>query len=573
LCFMCSLILLLTRNIPENAVDSVVFKSEQVFQRNSEQRRLTEAQRKRIALLNPVIKGWGEFGKAVVLSEEHKQHVKNASEAALNAYVSDRIALNRSLLDQRSKECAAKKYNLNELGTASVIIIFSGNATHLTVVSVINRTPHIVLKEVILVDDWSKNSELKEDLDAYCAHYFGDKVKLVRTERREGLVRARILGAKVATGDVVIFLDSHCEATEGWIQPIMDTIAKDRKTVVIPVIDIISDKNLEFHKSNPYYFSVGGFTWSGFFTWIEMPKSYTNNHPTQNADSPTMAGGLFAVNRKYFFEVGAYDDKLEIWGGENLELSFRVWQCGGHLVTNPCSHVGHVFRGYHTYSFLGKDTAINSLRVFKVWMDDKYMKYFYMHRRDLKNQDVGDISERLALKKRLKCKSFEWYLQHVYKNKIFMYDVNVTAYGYISNPETNLCFDTLNVPDDSGKNYGAYSCYGSTEIDQFTNQFISLTRDGFLRREKHCLFAEGNGIKQKECFDEEHEDTTNESSRKKMKMVQQWQHTRNGQIVNLASGKCVTTRNLKSGENLLLDDCDINDKHQIWVFQKYVLNE
>ena len=37
-----------------------------------------------------------------------------------------------------------------------------------------------------------------------------------------------------------------------------------------------------------------------------------------------MAGGLLAADRKYFFEIGGYDDDMEVWGGENLELSFRV---------------------------------------------------------------------------------------------------------------------------------------------------------------------------------------------------------------------------------------------------------
>lgn len=41
-------------------------------------------------------------------------------------------------------------------------------------------------------------------------------VKVKRTKERSGLIRARLAGAKAATGDVLIFLDSHCEANTGW---------------------------------------------------------------------------------------------------------------------------------------------------------------------------------------------------------------------------------------------------------------------------------------------------------------------------------------------------------------------
>ena len=89
-----------------------------------------------------------------------------------------------------------------------------------------------------------------------------------------------------------------------------------------------------------------------------------------------MAGGLFAINRQYFYDIGMYDPGLEIWGGENFEISYKLWMCGGGMLFVPCSRVGHVYRlegwgGNPPPEYVPSNPSFrNYLRVIEVWWDD-----------------------------------------------------------------------------------------------------------------------------------------------------------------------------------------------------------
>ena len=169
--------------------------------------------------------------------------------------------------------------------------------------------------------------DLKDKLDRFVTG--NNKLKLLRHDQRKGLIRARMTGANEATGDVLLFLDSHCEANVLWLEPLLDRIRANRSNVVCPVIDVISWEKLEYSTVRGPAGVRGGFNWNLQFKWKKVPsyeQKRRNYDETREIKSPTMAGGLFAIDRRYFFDIGAYDPGMDIWGGENLELSFRVSQ-------------------------------------------------------------------------------------------------------------------------------------------------------------------------------------------------------------------------------------------------------
>lgn len=194
---------------------------------------------------------------------------------AFNIIASDKISMHRNVPDTRDAHCQNLDYDF-ELPKASVIIIFTNEAWSpliRTVWSVLDTSEPEHLQEIILVDDFSDKNHLKGKLKRYIQKKFPSKVKLLRLKSRQGLIRARLEGAKMAKGDVLLFLDSHCECGQDWLRPLLQRIKDEPKSFVVPIIDVIDDKSMQYYNGNGIYFQIGGFTWSGHFTWIDIPEA------------------------------------------------------------------------------------------------------------------------------------------------------------------------------------------------------------------------------------------------------------------------------------------------------------
>ncbi|KAF3705545.1 Polypeptide N-acetylgalactosaminyltransferase 10 [Channa argus] len=255
-----------------------------------------------------------------------------------------------------------------------------------------------------------KPKHLKVQLEEYIMRM--PKVRILRTKKREGLIRTRLLGASTAKGEVITFLDSHCEANVNWLPPLLDRIIQNRKTIVCPMIDVIDHDNFGYDAQAGDAMR-GAFDWEMYYKRIPIPPELQRDNPSEPFESPVMAGGLFAVDRKWFWELGGYDAGLEIWGGEQYEISFKVWMCGGRMEDIPCSRVGHIYRKYVPYKVPGGiSLAKNLKRVAEVWMDE-YAEYVYQRRPEYRHLSAGDMTAQKELRNQLNCKSFKWFMNEV----------------------------------------------------------------------------------------------------------------------------------------------------------------
>eukprot|EP01071_Lankesteria_metandrocarpae_P009010 Lankesteria_metandrocarpae@DN5109_c0_g1_i1.p1 len=375
-----------------------------------------------------------------------------------NTRVSESLPLDRDVVDYNVQACHEKHYDLSNLPRASVILVFHNenlSALLRSVHSILNRTPPELLDQVILVDDDSNKEThpwLGDELDHHVA--FLPKTRVQRLPVRNGLMLARMAGMGWSRSEVVVFLDSHIECGPVWLEPLVAEVKKDPRSVPIPLIHTIDADNFAYESG---FLSILGFSWS-----LGQTHPYRPFNAVEPMASPVMAGGLFAVGREWFLEVGGYDREMRLYGGEEMEIGFKMWMCGGSLYAIPCSRVGHVFRtsAYwkgQVYKVPGEEIHRNKLRVAEVWMDE-YKVISKMAIPPLpSSMSLGSMEEQKATRDRLNCRSFKWYLENIYPELVVPDMANSHA-GALQNDEISACLDNLGNKEGT---MGAYPCHNS----------------------------------------------------------------------------------------------------------------
>ena len=198
-------------------------------------------------------------------------------------------------------------------------------------------TPFI--KQIIAVD----SSTLDYIIDEARAYFSAlPKTTLLRSKDvRLSSAQARTAGVSVASGDVLVFIDSAVVCTAGWLKPLIDATFRHPDSIVSPHFDRLRDPvSLEYEKTNDSL--VGAVSWDLAVRMRVAPaEMYADDG--RCIRTPALRGNVVAVRRELFKKLSGYDASLAAElndAGHNVELSLRAWMCGVDIYTVPCSRVG-----------------------------------------------------------------------------------------------------------------------------------------------------------------------------------------------------------------------------------------
>ncbi|CUV06621.1 unnamed protein product [Cryptosporidium hominis] len=381
-----------------------------------------------------------------------------------------------------------------------------------TIIFTIESTPTELLREIIIVDDFSEKPVF-EILEEELPENYKKYVKIIRLKKCEGLIRSKIIGADAALGPNIFFLDGHCKPKKGWSEALVKSIRENYKRVVCPIVQSIS--NIDWSDIG----TAGAkmmIEWNFAFHW------YDDGLP----EIPIASGGILMITKRWWEESGKYDPGMLYWGGENIEQSFRIWLCGGeiHVVRN--SLVGHIFERNNSnkrnQDFQYKKMLIDNMnsnhqRTAFVWLSEQFYETYFKNYHVLGYLPISytkGLSERLSLKHILKCKPFEWYIgkfRPAFERQGELY----YNFHHIQHVKSKLCLSIANKQNDRigvGKaeieipmtvvpnDVSRYSIKTTTDYD-----ILALKTCNYLDESQKWSFILGNrmlyNFKSKKCLD------------------------------------------------------------------------
>lgn len=342
-----------------------------------------------------------------------------------NARVGNDTQPNSVQIDQRlkvikdSRPPLCRKLNYDTLEKVTLIVHFNDyqfNDLKNTIGSILLYTNMNLVEEILVIDDASSLDHIVQDAMKYFQTI--PKARYLRHRENEpaGTAKVRTKAAKEARANIVVFLDCWTICNQGWLEPLIDMLAKDPNTVAVPHYDKIHDPvSLDYVKSKEN--QILTLSWNLAIRVLEAPtalKATNGFHHT-----PAIRGNVFAVRKEFFFSIGAYDTDLDgDGGGEHAELSVRAWLCTGSVKVVSCSRVGLL----NVFDPVKVSSTRNIHRIAELWFAERkstVLRSSGLSEKSTSSAEIASVSERRkSIPLISQCKDIDWFLTHIATNMV-----------------------------------------------------------------------------------------------------------------------------------------------------------
>lgn len=180
--------------------------------------------------------------------------------------------------------------------------------------------------EVIVVDDASQDGSL-----AILSEVKG--IHLVRNQQNVGFIGSCRLGADMATGRYLHFLNNDTEVTPRWLDELLNTVRS------IPNVGLVGSKLIY---PDGHLQEAGGIVWQDGSAWNwghrEDPKHCAYNYVR---DADYISGASILVAADMFRRLGMFKETYSPAYYEDTDLAMAVRRAGQRVVYQPFSEVIH----------------------------------------------------------------------------------------------------------------------------------------------------------------------------------------------------------------------------------------
>lgn len=151
-------------------------------------------------------------------------------------------------------------------------------------------------------------------------------------------------GAKIATGEyIVIYNDDVFPFSRDWVERLVEILQYDRVGAVSPLM-LYEDKSIQYAGM---ICNVPGQVGTAFNS---MPFAYCEQNPFNHflmRDVSVLSGACMVLKTKLYEEIGGFDAINTPTGHSDVDLSFKILECGLRCVYTPHAVLTHI--GNHSW--------------------------------------------------------------------------------------------------------------------------------------------------------------------------------------------------------------------------------